>query len=79
MSGSSLIQFHRVLITAGILFCGGFAGWAFVAAARGDRFGLWILGAVFAVLALALVVYLWNLSRVLGYGGHGRERSARRR
>lgn len=67
MSGSSLIQFHRVLIAAGILFCGGFAGWAFLAASRSGRGSTWILGFVFAVLALGLAVYLWNLRRVLGY------------
>lgn len=68
MNRSSLIQFHRVLITAGILFCAGFAAWAFHAAASGHRPALWVLGAVFAILTVALGVYLWNLRRVLGYG-----------
>ena len=67
MTRSSLIGFHRVLITAGILFCAGFAGWSFHAAASGNQDSMWLLGAVFAILAIALGVYLWNLSRVLGY------------
>ena len=75
MNGSSLIQFHRVLISAGILFCGGFAIWAFLAASRSDRGSFWLLGAVFAILAVALGVYLWNLRRILGYRS---ERSSRR-
>lgn len=57
---SSLIGFHRILITAGIIFCGGFAVYAWSG-------GQTTLGMVFAVLAVALLVYLWNLSRVLGY------------
>ncbi|MGH7558815.1 MAG: hypothetical protein ACREMD_13745 [Gemmatimonadota bacterium] len=57
---SSLIGFHRVLITAGILFCGGFAVYTWMD-------GHAVLATVFGVLALALLVYLCNLSRVLGY------------
>lgn len=57
---SSLIGFHRVLITAGIVFCGGFAVYAWMD-------GHPMLATIFAVLAVALLVYLWNLSRVLGY------------
>lgn len=60
MAGSSLIGFHRVLITAGIVFCGGFAVYAWTD-------GHTALATVFAILAVALLVYLWNLSRVLGY------------
>jgi hypothetical protein len=71
---SSLIGFHRVLITAGILFCTGFAVWSFHAAATGDRSSMWLLGVVFAILAVGLGVYLWNLSRVLGYGDPTRRR-----
>jgi hypothetical protein len=57
---SSLIGFHRVLISAGIVFCMGFATYAWYG-------GLVTLAIVFGVLAILLVVYLWNLSRVLGY------------
>ncbi|HUO99956.1 MAG TPA: hypothetical protein VM737_00285 [Gemmatimonadota bacterium] len=60
MAGSSLIPFHRVLISAGIVFCAGFAVYAWVGGQRP-------LAVVFAVLALALGIYLWNLNRVLGY------------
>ena len=59
MPGSSLVPFHRVLISAGIVFCAGFSWWMF------SRYVL--LGWVFAVLAVLLAVYLWNLRRVLGY------------
>jgi membrane protein implicated in regulation of membrane protease activity len=72
---SSLIRFHRVLITAGIVFCGGFAAWSFATASRVGRPALWLLGAVFAILTIALGVYLWNLRRVLGYR---EEQSSRR-
>jgi hypothetical protein len=57
---SSLIPFHRVLITTGIVFCAGFAVYAWL----GDQRAL---AAVFAVLAFALGVYLYNLNRFLGY------------
>lgn len=65
MAGSSLIPFHRVLIAAGILFCAGMSWWMFSKSGGGS--GYVALGAVFAVLSVALVVYLWNLRRVLGY------------
>ena len=68
MSGSSLIPFHRVLISAGILFCAGFGVWTWFAAADSDGVGLWILGGIFVALALVLAVYLWNLDRILGIG-----------
>lgn len=64
---SSLIGFHRVLIGAGILFCGGFAGWTFAVAWRDGAGWLWVVGGVFALFAVGLIVYLWNLSRILGY------------
>lgn len=57
---SSLIGFHRVLITAGIVFCVGFATYAWYD-------GHVTLAIVFGILAGLLVAYLWNLSRVLGY------------
>ncbi|HET6342812.1 MAG TPA: hypothetical protein VFG78_11610 [Gemmatimonadota bacterium] len=57
---SSLIGFHRVLISAGIVFCVGFATYAWY---RGQI----TLSIVFGILAILLVAYLWNLSRVLGY------------
>ncbi len=72
---SSLVRFHRVLITAGILFCAGFAGWCFMSASTTARGLFWALGIAFSFLAVVLSVYLWNLSRVLGYRD---ERSSRR-
>lgn len=57
---SSLIGFHRVLIAAGIVFCVGFATYAWYD-------GHVTLAIVFGILAVLLVTYLWNLSRVLGY------------
>ena len=60
MPRSALIPFHRVLISAGIVFCAGFAVYSWLG-------GHHVLAIVFLVLALALGVYLWNLNRVLGY------------
>ena len=57
---SSLIGFHRVLITAGIVFCAGFAVYAWMD-------GQPRLATIFAVVGVGLLIYLWNLSRVLGY------------
>ena len=74
MAGSSLIPFHRVLIATGIVFCAGFAFWTFAVASREGGSGLWLLGAVFLVLAAALAYYLKNLTRFLGLGGPGRPR-----
>lgn len=62
-----MIPFHRVLISAGILFCGGFAIYTLLLASREGGGWLWALGGVFAAFAVALAVYLWNLSRILGY------------
>ncbi|HUP19969.1 MAG TPA: hypothetical protein VM778_08460 [Gemmatimonadota bacterium] len=67
-SRSSLIPFHRVLISAGILFCGGFAVYTGVIASREDGgAGMYLLTAVFAVFALVLGYYLWHLKRFVGY------------
>lgn len=57
---SSLIAFHRVLITAGIIFCVGFAIWIWSA----DHA---VVAVVFVLLALGLSYYLKNLSRFLDY------------
>lgn len=61
-----MIAFHRFLISTGILFCIGFAGWAFVAfRTRGGALPL-ALGVVFAIAAVLLTYYLKNLKRFLG-------------
>lgn len=67
MPGSSLVPFHRVLITAGIVFCAGFSWWMFSLGGRSDSLLYIGTGVVFAILAVLLVLYLWNLSRFLGY------------
>ncbi len=62
----SLIAFHRVLITTGILFSGGFSAWQirqFVGGGTGLQLAL---GTVFALAALGLLWYLLNLERFLG-------------
>ena len=54
-----MIPFHRVLITAGIVFCAGFAVWS-----------LWreqiVLGIAFAALGVGLSYYLRHLRRFIG-------------
>jgi heme/copper-type cytochrome/quinol oxidase subunit 1 len=67
MAGSSLVPFHRVLIATAIVFCGGFSWWMFSMSGRDDTAPYGLMGAVFAVLAIVLAIYLWNLRKVLGY------------
>ena len=60
-----MIPFHRLLITTAILFCVGFAVWAFAAyRATGGALQL-VLGILFAVAGVALAYYLKNLNRFL--------------
>ena len=61
-----MIPFHRFLITTAILFCVGFAGWAFVAyraSGAGADLGFAV---AFAVAGGVLGYYLKNLRRFLG-------------
>lgn len=62
-----MIAFHRFLIGTAILFCAGLAAWAFGAfEAAGPVGGAHpVLGAAFALAALALAYYLKNLRRFL--------------
>lgn len=62
----SLIAFHRVLITAGILFSGGFAAWQIDRFAEGGGAVALVLGGAFGLAALALLWYLLHLDRFLG-------------
>lgn len=62
----SLIAFHRVLITTGILFSGGFSAWQIRQFAAGGTVLQLVLGAVFGLAALGLVWYLLHLDRFLG-------------
>lgn len=60
-----MIPFHRFLIATAIIFCVGFAAWAF-AAYRTTGAGLQLaLGVVFAIAGIALAYYLKNLKRFL--------------
>jgi hypothetical protein len=60
-----MIPFHRLLIATAILFCVGFAVWAFAAyRATGCQLHL-ALGIVFAIASVALGYYLKNLNRFL--------------
>lgn len=54
-----MIPFHRVLITTGIAFCGGFALWSVVHGQRALALGFVVLGA-------ALAYYLRHLRRFIG-------------
>jgi hypothetical protein len=60
-----MIPFHRFLITTGILFCFGFAGWAFYAyRSTGDGREL-AFAVAFAAAGGLLGYYLKNLNRFL--------------
>lgn len=61
-----MIPFHRLLIATAILFCAGFALWALGHYLAEPHPGMAALAAVFALLAIALTYYLWNLKRFLG-------------
>lgn len=67
----SLIGFHRLLITAGILFCLGFALWEGRAFLQTGGAGTLLLGAAFALLGVGLILYLRRLNRILGYERDG--------
>ena len=78
MPGSSLIPFHRVLIATAIAFCAGLAWWMFSMIGEGGSTPYGLLGAIFAILAVVLAIYLWNLRRVLGYRDEPKRRGGRR-
>ena len=60
-----MIPFHRFLISTGILFCVGFAGWAFVAYRSSGSASDLAFAVAFAVAGGALGYYLKNLNRFL--------------
>jgi len=62
---SSLIPFHRFLITCGVVFCLGFAAWEAVAFACGGGALALALAVVFAALGAGLAFYLRHLRRFL--------------
>lgn len=61
----SLIGFHKVLIGTAVLFCASFAAWQGM---RVPEEGMAALVATlgFGLAAVALLVYLWRLDRILG-------------
>ena len=61
-----MIIFHRFLIGTAILFCAGFAAWAWMAFRRDAGTDNLVLAVAFALAALALAYYLKNLKRFLG-------------
>ena len=68
----SLVAFHRFLISAGILFCAGFAAWETRAFMENGGALSIVLAITFAVLGIGLVLYLLRLNRFLGYDRRGR-------
>ena len=68
----SLVAFHRFLISAGIAFCLGFAVWEVRAFATSGSILSVVLAITFAVLGIALILYLRRLNRFLGYERRGR-------
>jgi hypothetical protein len=60
-----MIPFHRFLIGTAILFCVGFAGWAFVAYRASGAGADLAFALSFAVAGGALGYYLKNLNRFL--------------
>jgi hypothetical protein len=60
-----MIFFHRFLIATAILFSIGFAVWAFVQFRSAGGATPLALAITFAVIAVALIVYLKNLNRFL--------------
>jgi hypothetical protein len=60
-----MIFFHRFLIATAILFSIGFAVWAFARFRSAGGATPLALAIGFAVIAIALIVYLKNLNRFL--------------
>lgn len=62
----SLVAFHRFLISAGIVFCFGYAVWEVQGWLDSRDAGALIVAMGFALLGAGLVVYLRRLNRILG-------------
>jgi uncharacterized membrane protein len=60
-----MIFFHRFLIATAILFSIGFAAWAFAQFRSSGGATPLVMAILFAVIAVALIVYLKNLKRFL--------------
>ncbi|MBI1966777.1 MAG: hypothetical protein HYS40_02200 [Gemmatimonadetes bacterium] len=61
-----MIPFHRLLIATAIVFCAGFALWAFGRYLAFKSLGMLALTLAFALFATALAYYLRHLKRFLG-------------
>jgi len=61
-----MIPFHRLLISTGIVFCIGFAGWSGWHYRDSQSLGMLAMALIFAVAAGALIYYLRHLNRFLG-------------
>jgi hypothetical protein len=61
-----VIQFHRVLISSAIVFCGGFALWSVWDFRQSGSIGALAVALAFAVATVALTYYLRHLKRFLG-------------
>ena len=61
-----MIPFHKVLISTGIAFCGGFTLWALWEYVITREPATLALALVFAGLTVALTYYLRHLKRFLG-------------
>jgi hypothetical protein len=61
----SLVGFHRSLILVAIFFCFGYSAWELRAWLADGGGGPGVLAIVFALLGLALMVYLARLRTIL--------------
>lgn len=61
----SLVWFHRLLITAAIVFCFGFGAWQLLAYSDQGGLGALLIGLAFLLAGAALIVYLRRLRRFL--------------
>jgi hypothetical protein len=62
----SLINFHRILIVAAILFCAGYGAYELSGIASEGGRGSLLLSGFFFVCAAGLSYYLWRLKHFLG-------------
>jgi hypothetical protein len=60
-----LVWFHRVLIAAAILFFFGFGVWELFAYRSDRNANTLIFGIVSLLVAVALIIYLYRLKRIL--------------
>jgi hypothetical protein len=61
----SLVSFHRSLIVTAIAFCFVYAAWELRAWVGAGSAGAPVLAGVFALLGLALAIYLIRLAAIL--------------